>query len=152
MTEADKGGEKETKKIVTKEEKDNFLISDINLNLKHLEKSFATEEVRLTTRSLRNLGSIRRRINSTVLRKLIEDNFGNFEVKKILLGLIANIKDEKDFSGTPTTTTTTSSSSSSSKIDKMDIETPKENSQITIATTTTTTTTPKTEKKTTTSF
>ncbi|XP_064616098.1 LOW QUALITY PROTEIN: 26S proteasome non-ATPase regulatory subunit 3-like [Liolophura sinensis] len=71
MKDASSPGEASTNNEEVKKDPDLLTIEDIKEQVKHLEKSVSTKEPRFMSRVVRGLVPVRRRLNHTVLRKLL---------------------------------------------------------------------------------
>ncbi|KAI8988817.1 proteasome regulatory subunit C-terminal-domain-containing protein [Pilobolus umbonatus] len=69
-------------------------IAEIKRNFSLLERSVETIETRFTTRVLRNLPSIRRRLTSTILSHIICDYYGQNDIQKVELLKLLNEKEK----------------------------------------------------------
>ncbi|XP_070535762.1 26S proteasome non-ATPase regulatory subunit 3-like [Ptychodera flava] len=84
-----------------KKETDLITLEDIREQVKHIEKAVSTKEPRFMLRALRVLLPIRRRLNATVLRKVIGGYFSaTYAPKDVLLSYIEEPM-ETDGPGTP---------------------------------------------------
>ncbi|ESO86782.1 hypothetical protein LOTGIDRAFT_207043 [Lottia gigantea] len=65
------GGDDQETKEETKKDPDLLTLEDIKEHVRHIEKAVATKEPRFMSRVIRGLVSIRRKLSSNILRKLI---------------------------------------------------------------------------------
>jgi len=75
----------------TPQELNALLLADLKKNINLLEKTVSTKEMRLTTRVLRTINTLRRKLNDEVLRNLVQQVFileDDVTTKKDLLGYL----------------------------------------------------------------
>nr|XP_006814940.1 PREDICTED: 26S proteasome non-ATPase regulatory subunit 3-like isoform X2 [Saccoglossus kowalevskii] len=84
-----------------KKETDLITLEDIRDQVKHIEKAVNTKEPRFMLRALRVLLPIRRRINPTIVRKVISGYFPSVNPSKEMLLLYIEEPMETDGPGTP---------------------------------------------------
>lgn len=71
-----------------KKDPDLLTLEDIKEHVKHIEKAVSTKEPRFMSRAIRGLVSIRRRINHSVLRRLVTAYLGNQASAQVLCGFL----------------------------------------------------------------